>query len=133
MHGSPGDVLAHGKPAWEGSSCRSFEAVVDVDHAVRTPRSLRRVVPAARVGRAAAEGVWLDPARRPDTGLGGVVHPPAGVSSALLQAGGGCGEGQQGGAGQKEGGADHGGGGGEGEGRWKCEEAEEDWAHASRG
>ena len=95
MHGSPGDVLAHGKPAWEGSSSDSIEAVIDMDHAVRTPRRLRRVVPAARVGRTAAEGVWLDPACRPDTGLGGVVHPAAGVSSALLQAGGCCSEGQQ--------------------------------------
>lgn len=119
---SPGDVLAHGKPAWEGSSCGSFKAVVYVDHAVRTPRRLRRVVPAARMGRAAAEGVWLDPAGRPDAGLGGVVHPAAGVSSALLQAARGCcSEGEHGGAGQKEGRADHcdsggGGGGGEGEG-----------------
>jgi len=132
-------VLSHGKPAWEGSSCGSFEAVVDVDHAVRTPRRLRRVVPAARVGRAAAEGVWLDPAGRPDAGLGGVVHPATGVSSALLQAGRGCcSEGEHGGAGQKEGRADHcdsggGGGGGEGKGRCKREEENEDRAHASRG
>ena len=131
-------MLAHGKPAWEGSSCGSFEAVVDVDHAVRTPRRLRRVVPAARVGRAAAEGVWLDPAGRPDAGLGGVVHPATRVSSALLQARGCCSEAQYGGAGQKEGGADHcdsggGGGGGEGEGRCKREEENEDRAHASRG
>jgi len=93
-------VLSHGKPAWERSSRRSFEAVVDVDHAVRTPRRLRRVVSAARVGRTLAEGVWLDPAGRPDAGLGGVVDPPTWVSSALLQAGGCCSEGEHGGAGQ---------------------------------
>ena len=90
MHGSPGDVLAHGKPAWEGSPRSTFEAVVDVDHAVRTPCRLGRVVPAARMGRTAAEGVWLDPAGRPDAGLGGVVHSAAGVSPAWLQAGGCC-------------------------------------------
>ena len=125
MDRSPGDVLAHGKPAWEGSSSNSIEAVIDVDHAVRTPRRLRRVVPAARVRSAPAEGVWLDAAGRPDAGLGGVVHPATRVSSALLQARGCCSEAQYGGAGQKEGGADHcdsGGGGGEGKGRWNCEE-----------
>ena len=77
-------MLAHGKPAWEGSSSNSIEAVIDVDHAVRTPRRLRRVVPAARVGRTAAEGVWLDPACRPHPALRRVVHPAAWVSAALL-------------------------------------------------
>ena len=128
-------MLAHGKASRESSSCCSLKAVVDVDHAVRTPRRLCRVVPAARVGRAAAEGVWLDPAGRPDAGLRGVVHPATGVSSALLQAGSGRGEAHHGGAGQEEGRADHcdSGGGGEGEGRRKCEEENEDGAHASTG
>ena len=128
-------MLAHGKPAWEGSSSNSIEAVIDVDHAVRTPRRLRRVVPAACVRSAPAEGVWLDPAGRPDSRLGGVVHPPTGVSSALLQAGSGRGEAHHGGAGQEEGRADHcdSGGGDEGEGRRKCEEENEDGAHASTG
>ena len=135
LNGSPGDVLAHGKASRESSSCCSLKAVVDVDNAVRAPRRLRRVVPAAGVGRAPAEGVWLDPARRPDSRLGGVVHPPTGVSSALLQAGSGRGEAHHGGAGQEEGRADHcdSGGGDEGEGRRKCEEENEDGAHASTG
>ena len=107
LNRSPGDVLSHGKPAWEGSSSDSVNAVVNVDHAVRTPSRLRRVVPAAGVLSAPAEGVWLDPAGRPDAGLGGVVHPATRVNSTLLQARRCCSEAQHGGAGQEEGGADH--------------------------